>query len=72
MKTNKKEQGLVDRFNAARPVGTRVRYWTGLREGEGRVSTTRFPAQLLSGHTDVVWMVGEAGCVALSHVEALS
>lgn len=65
-----KVQKEVDAFNAAHPVGTRVRFWTGLREGEGKVSTTRSDAQALSGHTAVVWLTGVSGCVSLSHVQA--
>lgn len=62
------EQMLVNLFNDANPVGTPVRYWTGFMEGEGKTSVTRTPAQLLSGHTAVVWVDGEASCIALSHV----
>jgi len=63
---------LVADFNARTPVGTSVRYWTGMREGEGKVSTTRTPAHVLGGHTAVVWLEGVSGCVALSHVEPIS
>lgn len=69
MKTNEKEQKRCDEFNQKYPVGTRVRYWTGLREGEGRVGKTRSAAEVLSGHTAVVWVEGCRGCVALTHVE---
>ena len=56
------------RFNARYPIGTAVRYWTGVREGEGKLSHTRSIAEVLGGHTAVVWIEGESGCVALSHV----
>lgn len=59
----------ADEFNARHPVGTAVRYWTFERKGEGKISCTRTPAEVLSGHTAVVWVKGEPGCVALSHVE---
>ncbi|MEU4231122.1 hypothetical protein AB0F17_43095 [Nonomuraea sp. NPDC026600] len=62
----------MEEWNAAYPVGQPVRYWTGWREGEGRRSRTRTPAQLLGGHTAVVWMEGESSCVALSHVEPIT
>ena len=58
-------------FNAAYRVGTLCRYWTGEREGEGKIAATRSEAQMLSGHTAVVWLEGVSGCVALSHVEAV-
>jgi hypothetical protein len=61
----------VDAFNAIHPVGTPVRYWKGVREGEGRISRTRTPAQMLSGHTAIVWLEGVSGGIALTHVEPL-
>jgi hypothetical protein len=72
MKNRPNQQNLVDAWNRDCPVGTRVRYWTLAREGEGRVSTTRSKAEVLSGHTAVVWIEGVAGCVALSHVKNIS
>lgn len=62
---------LVRKWNERFPVGTRVRYWTGLREGIGKTGLTETQAQLLSGHTAVVWVEGCSGCVALSHVEQI-
>jgi hypothetical protein len=61
-------QGHVDvvAFNNANLVGTRVRYWKGLREGEGAVSHTRSRAQFGGGHGS-----GVAGSISLSHVEVL-
>ena len=59
-------------FNRAYPVGTPVEYWTGAREGVGKVSRTRSIATVLGGHTAVVWVAGEAGCIALSHVEPIT
>jgi hypothetical protein len=61
----------VDAFNAIHPVGTPVRYWKGVREGEGRISRTRTPAQMLGGHTAIVWLEGVSGGIALTHVEPL-
>ena len=59
----------VARFNRDHPIGTPVRFWPGVRSGEGRPSRTRSQAQILSGHTPVVWVEGYAGCIALTHVE---
>ena len=64
-------QAACAAFNSCHPIGTRVRYWTGVREGDGRTSATRTKAQVLGGHTSVVWVDGQAGCIALSHVEPL-
>lgn len=62
--------GLVEGWNSAHPIGTPVRYWTGMREGLGEISKTVTPAKLICG-TAVVWIADVQGCVALSHVEAL-
>ena len=72
MKNRPNQQKLVDTWNRDCLIGTRVRYWTGVREGEGKVSTTRSKAEVLGGHTAVVWIEGVAGCVALSHVKNIS
>ena len=65
----KREHAAVDAFNERYPVGTPVRYWTMLREGPGKTGETRSTAQVLSGHTAVVWVTGQPGCIALTHVE---
>lgn len=59
-------------WNIKYPVGKPVRYWTGLREGDGVRSRTITKAQVLGGHTAVVWVEGHGACIALSHVEPLS
>lgn len=67
-----KLQREAEAWNVKHPVGTRVRYWRGLREGapsgEGAV---RYAAQVVCG-TASVWVEGCTGCVALSHVEEVS
>lgn len=55
-------------FNDRYPVGTKVRYWPGLREGEGIEGHTRSIAWEVCG-TAVVKCTGRAGGIALSHVE---
>lgn len=62
---------LADLWNKRFPVGTPVRYWTGAREGMGKVGTTRTEASVLGGHSAVVWIDGHSGCVGLSHVEPM-
>lgn len=64
-----KAQLDVDAFNAAHPVHTPVRYWTGVRQGPGVSSQTRTRAQVLSGHTAVVWVEGHGSCIALTHIQ---
>lgn len=68
---NADDRRAVERFNRLYPVGTPVRFWPGVREGEGQIGLTRSAAEILSGHTPVVWVTGHAGCIALTHVETL-
>lgn len=62
-------QEVVIEFNRDHMIGTHVQYWTGVREGRGKFSTTRSAAELLGGHTPVVWVAGHEACIALTHVE---
>jgi hypothetical protein len=56
-------------------AGTPVRFWTGLREGEGRVSTLKYDGVHECGGTQGVYLSpvdGRAiGFVALTHVEEI-
>lgn len=59
----------VEGFNRAFPVGTLVRYWRGVREGDpSGTGRTRSAAWLLSGHGSVQ-IEGTSGSIALTHVE---
>lgn len=59
-------------FNARAPIGTRVRYWRGVRQGApSGEGTVRHPAMVQSDHASV-WITGCAGSIALSHVEVVS
>lgn len=71
MKDPDEQQELVNQFNLDCPIGSPVRYWTMLREGEGKTSQTRSEAQLLSGHTAVVWVEDHPACIALSHIQPI-
>jgi hypothetical protein len=62
----KRLQAEVDQFNAKVPLGGLVDYF----EYEGaplQRFKTRTEAQILSGHTAVVWLEGKSGCVCVSH-----
>lgn len=61
----KKLQAICDKWNAVNPVGTTVEYHPVIDEPAHRIRTTRTAAQALSGHTAVVWLNGESGCVCL-------
>lgn len=60
-----KEQ-QVESFNIEHPVGSPV---TVRMDGGGFLDTTvKHPAQVLGGHTPVVWLEGVSGCYMLSRV----
>jgi hypothetical protein len=52
-------------------TGARVRYWTGVKAGPGKIGYVKFDGiyELASGKA-VVYIVG-VGAVALSHVEPI-
>lgn len=58
----------VEDFNTRCPIGTPVDFWPGFLDDEPRRSVTRSKAEILSGHTPVVWVEDYAGCIALTHV----
>lgn len=53
------------------PIGARVQYWTGARQGVGKVGSTRGEPYVLSGHTPVVFVTGHGACIALTHVQRI-
>lgn len=66
-----KEADLLARWNRCCPVGTPIRFWPGVREGEGRPSKTRTTAWMTSsGHASVM-VEDYTGGIALTHVAAL-
>lgn len=60
-------QAQCDAFNFDCEVGGRVAL---NRDGTSKpfITTTRTTAQILGGHTAVVWLEGISGCYGLSHV----
>lgn len=66
----KKLQTECDAFNAKCPVGGKVSVRMDFQD-EPRITTTISEAQILSGHSAVVWMDGISGCYLLSHVTPL-
>ncbi len=64
--TLKRLQAEVEAFNSKVPLGGEVDYF----EYEGaplKRYKTRTEAQILSGHTAVVWLEGKSGCVCVGH-----
>jgi hypothetical protein len=67
--TPAQQQKLVDEWNAKHAVGARVKL---LKDDDSIVETvTRSRAELLSGHTAVIWLEGVSGCYCLERVTAL-
>lgn len=62
-------QEVVIEFNRDHMIGAHVQYWTGVRKGRGKFSTTRSAAELNTIGIPVVWIAGQTGYVALTHVE---
>jgi hypothetical protein len=56
-----------DAWNAKHPVGTAV----SVRRDTGEVqeAKTKSPAEMLSGHTAVIWLEGISGCYMLDRVK---
>lgn len=64
----------ADEWNRLYPVGTPVTAYPGCRpeddpHGDRLVTHTRNKAEVLGGHTDVVWVDGHGACIALTHVD---
>lgn len=59
-------QSKVDVFNERYPIGTEVIVIKDL--GEKFKTKVRAPAQILSGHSVVVWLDGIRGCYDLNRV----
>lgn len=56
-------------FNVRHQVGDTITVYTGLIGENPQEVQIRYAAQILSGHTAVVYVTGGAGCVALTHVK---
>ena len=63
-------QAACDKFNAAHQVGAAVS--VELDSGEIRNTFTTSEAQVLSGHTAVIWLDGVRGCYDLERVTPLA
>ena len=61
-------QAACDKFNAAHQIGAAVS--VELDSGEVRETVTTSEAQVLSGHSAVIWLDGISGCYDLDRVTA--
>lgn len=64
-----KLQAECDKFNADNQVGASVTVL--LDGGEVRKTATTSEAQVLSGHSAVIWLKGVSGCYLLDRVTPL-
>lgn len=63
-------QAACDKFNAAHQVGAAVT--VQLDGGEVRETFTTSEAQVLSGHSAVIWLDGIRGCYLLDRVTSVA
>lgn len=56
-------------WNARYPVGTCVRYYPALGSPEYRERVTTTTASVLGGHSAVVFLEGERGCIFIRNCE---
>lgn len=61
-----KLQSQCDTFNEAYPVGSPVH--VKMDSGELRDTVTRSNAEVLGGHSAVIWLEGISGCYLLDRV----
>lgn len=64
----------AETFNRLYLIGTPVVAYPGARpeddaNDERLVTRTRSKAEVLGGHTDVVWVDGHGACIALTHID---
>jgi hypothetical protein len=60
-----KLQRQCDDWNANHPIGSVVCYHSIIGEAPYKLYSTCTPAQVLEGHTAVVWLHRKTGCVCL-------
>lgn len=65
-------QRECDKWNAANTVGTLVSFENVTGDGETHRGKSVSEAQILSGHSAVIWLEGYSGCVLLSHCTAVA
>lgn len=66
MLSKKQQEKLVAAWNENHPIGTSVT--VRMDDGEIRPTKTRGDAEMLSGHTAVIWLEGISGAYDLTRV----
>jgi hypothetical protein len=65
-------QAQCDAWNAKHPVGTLVSFENIKGEGETHRGKSSSEAQVMSGHSAVIWLENKSGCVHLDHCTAVA
>lgn len=65
-------QKQCDAWNTAHQEGTTVAYEPIRGQGEAHRGKSISEAQVLGGHSAVIWLEGKSGCVSLDHCMALA
>lgn len=71
-KTAAQLQQQCDAWNAKHPEGTIVVFEEVKGEGEAHRGASVSEAQVMGGHSAVIWLDGKSGCVSLDHCIALA
>lgn len=66
-----KLQAQCDAWNQKNPVGTAVSFEEIVGRGETFRGNSASEAEVMGGHTAVIWLEGKRGCVDLSHCKAI-
>lgn len=70
-KTPAQLQAQCDAWNKLHGIGRLIAYEEIRGGGESHRGRSTTEAQVLGGHSAVIWLAGKSGCVSLSHCMAL-
>ena len=65
-------QKQCDKWNAKSPIGTAVSYESIVGRGETFRGKSSSEAEVMGGHSAVIWLYGKSGCVSLAHCTAVA
>lgn len=65
-------QKQCDKWNAKSPIGTTVAFEEIVGRGETFRGKSSSEAQVMGGHSAVIWLDGKSGCVDLEHCTAVA
>lgn len=65
-------QKQCDKWNAKHPEGTTVVFESIKGHGESHRGKSTSVAQVMGGHSAVIWLEGKSGCVSLDNCMAIA